>query len=48
MLDLGLQRHAVVHALIDAIEAAGADEQAIRLALGDLPPDPPGAVEPPT
>ena len=54
MLDLGLQRHAVVHALIDAIKAAGDDEQAIRLALGDLPPDlphlpdQPGAVEPPT
>jgi hypothetical protein len=42
MLDLGMRRHDVVHALIDAIEAAGPDERSIRLALGDLPPEPAG------
>jgi hypothetical protein len=39
LLDLGTPRHDVVHVLIDAIEAAGTDERAIRLALGDLPPE---------
>ncbi|HUJ05429.1 MAG TPA: hypothetical protein VLX31_04875 [Streptosporangiaceae bacterium] len=39
MLDLGMPRHDVVHALIDAIETAGKDERAVRLALGELPGD---------
>ncbi len=39
LLDLGMPRHDVVHVLIDAIEAAGTDDRAIRLALGDLPPE---------
>ena len=42
LLDLGMPRHDVVHALIHAIEAAGPDHRAIRMALGDLPPEPPG------
>ncbi len=40
LLDLGLPRHDVVHALMDAIETAGPSENAIRMALGDLPPEP--------
>ncbi|HVB42148.1 MAG TPA: hypothetical protein VNF47_05500 [Streptosporangiaceae bacterium] len=40
LLDLGLPRHAVVHALIDAIQAAGHDDNAIRLILHELPPEP--------
>ncbi len=50
LLDLGLPRHDVVHALMDAIEVAGPSEKAIRLALSDLPPEPlpPGAVPPGT
>ncbi len=40
LLDLGLARHDVVHALMDAIEVAGPSEKAIRLALADLPPEP--------
>jgi hypothetical protein len=40
LLDLGLPRHDVVHALMDAIGIAGPQEQAIRMALGDLPPEP--------
>lgn len=40
MLDLGMPRHDVVHALIDALEAAGPGERAIRKALRDLPPEP--------
>jgi hypothetical protein len=48
LLDLGLPRHDVVHALMDAIEVAGPSEKAIRLALADLPPEPlpPGQVPP--
>jgi hypothetical protein len=42
LLDLGMPRHEVVHVLIDAIEAAGTDDRAVRLALGDLPPEPAG------
>jgi hypothetical protein len=42
LLDLGLPRHDVVHALIDAVEAAGPGEKAIRTALADLPPEPGG------
>jgi hypothetical protein len=37
LLDLGLARHDVVHALIEAIRAAGPDDRAIATALGDLP-----------
>ena len=40
LLDLGMPRHDVVHALIDALESAGGDERAIRMALADLPPEP--------
>ncbi len=48
LLDLGLPRHDVVHALIDTIEVAGPSEKAVRLALADLPPEPypPGYVPP--
>ncbi len=41
LLDLRMTRHDVVHALIEAIETAGTDDRAIRLALGDLPQEPP-------
>ena len=50
MLDLGLPRHDIVHALIEAIALAGADDKAIARALGELPLDPfdaLGATEPP-
>jgi hypothetical protein len=40
MLDLGMPRHDVVHALIDVLEAAGPGERAIKKALRDLPPEP--------
>ncbi|HEX9554077.1 MAG TPA: hypothetical protein VF983_12805 [Streptosporangiaceae bacterium] len=40
LLDLGKPRHDVVHALIDALEVAGPDHRAIRIALRDLPPEP--------
>jgi len=39
LLDSGLARHDVVHALMDAIAGAGHDDKAIRMALGDLPPE---------
>jgi hypothetical protein len=39
LLDSGLARHDVVHTLMDAITAAGRDDKAIRMALGDLPPE---------
>ena len=42
LLDRGMPRHDVVHALIQAIESAGRDDRAIRLALARLPADPPG------
>jgi len=41
LLDLGMPRHDVVHALIDALEVAGPDHRALRTALRDLPPEPP-------
>src|SRR6266704_2056023 len=41
LLDRGMPRHDVVHALIHAIESAGRDDRAIRLALASLPADPP-------
>jgi len=40
LLDLGMPRHDVVHALIEAVFSAGNDERAVRTALADLPPDP--------
>jgi len=40
LLDLGMPRHDVVHALIDAVQSARGDERAIRRALADLPAEP--------
>jgi hypothetical protein len=40
LLDLGLDRHDVVHAVMDAVGTAGPDRNAIRLALSNLPPEP--------
>jgi hypothetical protein len=42
MLDIGMPRHDVVHALIDALQSAGSEPKAIRRMLRDLPPEPPG------
>jgi hypothetical protein len=42
LLDLGEDRHAVVHALISTIRAAGRNENDIAAALSDLPPEEPG------
>ena len=42
LLDLGEDRHAVLHVLINVIRAAGDDEDAIAEALADLPPEEPG------
>ena len=39
LLDQGLDRHDVVHALMDAVQTAGPGDRAIRMALGDLPPE---------
>jgi hypothetical protein len=41
LLDLGEDRHSVLHALMSAIRAAGADEDEIAAALADLPPEEP-------
>jgi hypothetical protein len=41
LLDLGEDRHSVLHALIGAIRAAGDDEDEIAAALADLPPEEP-------
>ena len=41
LLDLGEDRHEVLHDLINAIRAAGTDENAIAFALADLPPEEP-------
>jgi hypothetical protein len=41
LLDLGEDRHAVLHALIDTIKKAGTSEKAIAEALNDLPPEEP-------
>ena len=43
LLDLGEDRHAVLHALIDTIRKAGVSEKAIAEALNDFPPEEPGA-----
>jgi hypothetical protein len=42
LLDLGEDRHAVVHVLISTIKAAGDNEGDIATALSDLPPEEPG------
>jgi hypothetical protein len=42
LLDLGLSRHDVVHALMDTVGEAGHDAKAIARALSDLPPEPIG------
>jgi len=42
LLDLGEDRHEVLHVLINSIRAAGDDEYAIAMALSDLPPEEPG------
>jgi hypothetical protein len=39
LLDLGEDRHAVLHALIDTIRKAGTSEKAIAAALRDMPAD---------
>ncbi|MGN6677401.1 MAG: hypothetical protein ACTHKL_06405, partial [Streptosporangiaceae bacterium] len=41
MLDVGMPRHDVVHALIEALESAGSDNKAIRRMLRELPSEPP-------
>jgi hypothetical protein len=41
LLDLGEDRHSVLHALLSAIRAAGDDENDIASALADLPPEEP-------
>jgi hypothetical protein len=41
LLDLGEDRHSVLHALMNAIRAAGEDENDIATALADLPPEEP-------
>jgi hypothetical protein len=42
LLDLGEDRHAVLHVLINVIRAAGDNEDDIAEALADLPPEEPG------
>jgi hypothetical protein len=42
LLDLGEDRHEVVHTLISTIQAAGGNERDIAAALSDLPPEEPG------
>jgi hypothetical protein len=39
LLDLGEDRHAVLHTLMDTIRRAGSDEKAIAAALYELPPE---------
>jgi hypothetical protein len=41
LLDLGEDRHSVLHALMNAVRAAGADENDIASVLADLPPEEP-------
>jgi hypothetical protein len=41
LLDLGEDRHSVLHALMNAIRAAGEDENDIATVLADLPPEEP-------
>jgi hypothetical protein len=42
LLDLGEDRHSVLHTLVNAIREAGDDENDIAAALADLPPEEPG------
>jgi hypothetical protein len=42
LLDLGEDRHAVLHTLMETISSAGRSEKAIAAALYDLPPEEPG------
>jgi hypothetical protein len=42
LLDLGEDRHSVLHALMSAIRGAGDDEEEIAATLADLPPEEPG------
>jgi hypothetical protein len=42
LLDLGEDRHAVLHTLIETIRAAGPQERDIAAALANLPPEEPG------
>ncbi len=42
LLDLGEDRHSVLHTLIDVITAAGDNENDIATALAELPPEEPG------
>jgi hypothetical protein len=42
LLDLGEDRHSVLHTLIDVITAAGDNEDDIATALAELPPEEPG------
>ena len=42
LLDLGEDRHEVLHTLIETIRAAGPHERDIAAALADLPPEEPG------
>ena len=44
LLDLGEDRHAVLHTLMDTIRVAGSDEKAIAAALYELPPEEPGGI----
>jgi hypothetical protein len=39
LLDLGEDRHSVLHTLMDVISAVGHDEDEIAAALADLPPE---------
>ena len=41
LLDLGEDRHAVLHMLMDVIRDAGSDPASLIAALRDLPPAPP-------
>ena len=43
LLDIGADRHAVLHALMDAVRAAGPKQSDIAAALRDLPPVEPGS-----
>jgi hypothetical protein len=42
LLDLGEDRHQVLHVLIEAVRSAGPRETDIAAALADLPPEEPG------
>jgi hypothetical protein len=42
LLDIGEDRHSVLHTLMDTIRVAGTSEKAIAAALYDLPPEEPG------